>query len=48
MTPNEYEELIYRLEKCEDECRTAKYVSVMTIVTTALIIAAVFVFLGVL
>lgn len=48
MDSKEYEDLIYRLEKCEDECRTAKYVSVMTIITTALIIAAVFVFLGVL
>ena len=48
MDPREYEDLIYRLEKCEDECRTAKYVSVMTIITTAFIIAAVLIFLGVL
>lgn len=48
MDSKEREDLIYRLEKCEDECRTAKYVSVMTIITTALIIAAVLIFLGVL
>lgn len=48
MDSKEYEDLIYRLEKCEDECRTAKYVSVVTIITTALIIAAVLIFLGVL
>ena len=48
MDSKEYEDLIYRLEKCEDECRTAKYVSVMTIVTTAFIIAFVLIFLGVL
>ena len=48
MSPKEYESLIYRLEKCEDECRTAKYVSVMTIATTAFIIATVLIFLGVL
>lgn len=48
MDSRKYEDLIYRLEKCEDECRTAKYVSVMTIATTALIIAAVMMFLGVL
>lgn len=48
MDSKEYENLIYRLEKCEDECRTAKYVSVMTIITTAFIIATVLIFLGVL
>ena len=48
MTQKEYEDLIYRLEKCEDECRTAKYVSVMTIIATAFIIATVLIFLGVL
>ena len=48
MTSKEYENLMCRLETCEAECRTAKYVSVVTIITTALIIAAVLVFLGVL
>ena len=48
MDSKEHEDLIYRLEKCEDECRTAKYVSVMTIITTAFIIATVLIFLGVL
>ena len=45
MTQKEYEDLIYRLEKCEDECRTAEYVSVATIISTLLIIATVLVFL---
>ena len=48
MDSRKYEDLICRLEKCEEECRTAKYVSVATIVTTALLVAAVMMFLGVL
>ena len=48
MDSRKYEDLICRLEKCEEECRTAKYVSVVTIATTALLVAAVMMFLGVL
>lgn len=48
MDSRKYEDLICRLEQCEEECRTAKYVSVVTIVTTTLLVAAVMMFLGVL
>lgn len=48
MDSRKYEDLICRLEKCEEECRTAKYVSVVTIATTALIIATVLILVGVL
>lgn len=48
MDSRKYEDLICRLEQCEEECRAAKYVSVVNIVTTTLLVAAVLVLVGVL
>lgn len=48
MDPREYEDLMARLEACEDECKTVKFVSITTIIALAFCLAATAIVVGVL